>query len=164
MGTTELHDLPYPEGTAQPFVHLDLKRLADDTDPWLYVECTSTTRPPHRAGRRIFETNTKLSYISDGAVWRQLAPFRVAAGVTVATFAGGVSATASMAFPPDRFTLPPIVTVGVSAGAADVLAFPSNITAANSILVVRTWNGTNKTGPVSVHWHAIQMLPTAAEG
>lgn len=69
MGTTALHGYPYPEGQAQPQVHLDLKALADGVDLDTAVSCTSTTRPAHRAGRRIFETDTKASYVSDGTNW-----------------------------------------------------------------------------------------------
>lgn len=36
------------------------------------VICTSTTRPPHMMDLRIFESDTKFSYISDGAAWHFL--------------------------------------------------------------------------------------------
>lgn len=73
MGTTPVNKLPYPEPTAQPFVHLDIQALAEAADAKLYVECTSSTRPAHKAGRRIFETDTGLSYISDGTTWVRIA-------------------------------------------------------------------------------------------
>lgn len=73
MGTTPLNSLPYPEGTEQPFVHLDMAELANAVDAKLYVECLSTARPPHRPGRRIYETNTQLHYMSNGAAWLPLA-------------------------------------------------------------------------------------------
>lgn len=70
MATTALHGYVTPEGPAVPTVHLDMKVLADDIDADTYVICTSTTRPAHLSGRRIFETNTKLCYISDGTTWQ----------------------------------------------------------------------------------------------
>jgi hypothetical protein len=33
------------------------------------IQCTSTTRPPHRAGLHIFEMDTKKAYISNGTSW-----------------------------------------------------------------------------------------------
>lgn len=69
MGTTELNGLPYPEPTAQPFVHLDIRSLAEAIDAQLLIACTSTARPAHRAGRQIFETDTKRTLISDGSTW-----------------------------------------------------------------------------------------------
>lgn len=70
MATTTLHGYVTPEGPAVPTVHVDMKTLADGIDQDTYVICTSSTRPAHRNGRRIFETNTKLSYISDGTAWQ----------------------------------------------------------------------------------------------
>jgi hypothetical protein len=37
----------------------------------MYVVCTSATRPPHKVSRLIYETDTKLSYISNGSAWNQ---------------------------------------------------------------------------------------------
>lgn len=69
MGQTALSKLPYPEATEQPYVHLDIKDLADKVDDSLFVECTSVTRPPHKPGRRIYETNTGATYVSTGTSW-----------------------------------------------------------------------------------------------
>jgi hypothetical protein len=33
------------------------------------IQCTSSTRPPHRAGLHIFETDTKRAYVSNGTSW-----------------------------------------------------------------------------------------------
>lgn len=35
--------------------------------------CTATTRPAQAAGRMIFETDTKATYISDGVTWQKVA-------------------------------------------------------------------------------------------
>lgn len=69
MGQTALSQLPYPDATEQPYVHLDLKDLADKVDEQLQVTCTSATRPAHKVGRRIYESDTKLEFISDGTSW-----------------------------------------------------------------------------------------------
>ena len=69
MATTDLHDYVTPDGTATPIVHADMKVLADAIDEDTYVICTVSTRPPHAPGRRIFETDSKLSWISDGTTW-----------------------------------------------------------------------------------------------
>lgn len=49
------------------------------------ILCTSTTRPPHERGRRIFESNTSREYISTGTVWL---PTAGDAAGTIATFGG----------------------------------------------------------------------------
>lgn len=72
MGATPLNALPYPEATETPYVHLDLKELAEAIDPRLTIVCTSSTRPAHRAGRIIYETNTGTLLTSDGTAWRYL--------------------------------------------------------------------------------------------
>jgi hypothetical protein len=69
MGSTAVHGYPYPEGSDQPQVHLDVKALADDIDQDTFVPCTSATRPGHFPGRRIFETDTKATLVSDGSAW-----------------------------------------------------------------------------------------------
>lgn len=69
MGTTALNQIPYPEPTETPYVHLDMKAQAEAVDARLSVTCTSTTRPAHRAGRFIFETNTGCVYVSTGSAW-----------------------------------------------------------------------------------------------
>lgn len=79
MGTTPLNSLPYPEATDTPYVHLDIKALADAVAAKLYVECTSGARPAHRPGRRIYETDTARTYISNGTTW---VPFLDAPAVT----------------------------------------------------------------------------------
>lgn len=72
MGTTPLNQIPYPEATETPYVHLDMKEMAEAIDPRLTVVCTSTTRPAHRAGRIIYETDTGTLLTSSGTTWRYL--------------------------------------------------------------------------------------------
>lgn len=73
MGSTTLHALPFPEGsTAPPTVHLGIKALAESLDAKLTIVCTSSTRPPHVAGRHIFETDTKRDLVSDGTNWHRI--------------------------------------------------------------------------------------------
>lgn len=66
MGTTALSALPYPEPTDEPYVHLDLKRLAEAVDEELPVE--STTQPAHKQGR--VWVNGGLVMVSDGTTWQ----------------------------------------------------------------------------------------------
>ena len=47
---TSLTPLPYPDPTDQPFVHLDIKALAEATTDALRVVSEAT--PPHAEGRR----------------------------------------------------------------------------------------------------------------
>lgn len=75
MGTTELANLPYPEGTALPFVHTDLKALADAVDERLPVT-DAATPPPHKAGRTWWNPGLQIVQVSDGVSWAPL-------GVTV---------------------------------------------------------------------------------
>lgn len=59
----------------------------------LHIVCTSTTRPPHKVGRTIYETDTKLKLTSDGTNWVQnghpttharfFAPTQMAHGATL---------------------------------------------------------------------------------
>lgn len=72
MANTDLHGYTTPDGPAAPTVHLDMKTLADQIDQDTMVRCTAATRPPHLGGRRIFETDTKIGYISDGTTWQPL--------------------------------------------------------------------------------------------
>lgn len=63
---TNLTPLPYPDPTDQPFVHLDIQALAEETAEALPV--VSDTAPPHRPGRRWTRLNGR-SAISDGLRW-----------------------------------------------------------------------------------------------
>lgn len=72
MGATNLHGYPYPEGADSPQVHLDLQAALEAVDEDTFIECTAATRPAHLAGRRIFETDTDATYVSDGTDWLPL--------------------------------------------------------------------------------------------
>jgi hypothetical protein len=67
VGTTALTPLPYPESTDQPFVHLDIKALAEATAESLFVAASAA--PSHKAGRRWHNTSTGKTYISNGTGW-----------------------------------------------------------------------------------------------
>lgn len=99
MGATALHGYPYPEGSDQPQVHLDVKALADDVDEDTYVVCTAATRPAGVSGRRIFETDTgaTLFYYDPpgGAAAGWYPPWNLPWGeVGLATATADVAATA----------------------------------------------------------------------
>lgn len=71
MPNSTLWTLPSPELTAPPNVPADLQALANALDVRLgsifYV--TSTSRPAHRLGRVIYESDTKRLQISTGSAW-----------------------------------------------------------------------------------------------
>lgn len=65
---TLYNDLPYPAGTDTPYVHLDIKNLADAVDEALTI--VAAAAPPHRAGRLWYDTNAQQLKVSDGTAWR----------------------------------------------------------------------------------------------
>lgn len=69
MGTTAYHDLPYPEGTDLPMVHLDLRALAESVDEDLPI--VAPDGPPHRDGR-LWITDGSVR-LSDADQWRAIA-------------------------------------------------------------------------------------------
>jgi hypothetical protein len=72
MGETSRFELPYPEVGDETNVPLDLQELADATDSRLSrrFTCTSSTRPAGvPTGFEIYETDTGLSLLYDGASW-----------------------------------------------------------------------------------------------
>lgn len=75
MGTTPNRALPWPEGNKVPYVHQDIKALAEATDDALgdlYVDEPSTAAPAHKAGLRWFQNDTGDVVVSTGTVWRRL--------------------------------------------------------------------------------------------
>ena len=77
MANTAKNALPYPLGTVQPFVHLDIKSLAEAIDGRLLTVCTeatpSDTRPTGAArylGAFVYCTDTKAYGMWDGSTWR----------------------------------------------------------------------------------------------
>lgn len=165
MGTTEHHGYSYPESADQPYVHLDLQGLAVAVDADTYIQCTSVTRPPHRPGRRIYETDTGLSWISDGAAWNMLAPFRFAAGGLTITGDGTVFRDAVVQFPPGRFTLAPrvITSCGNTPSGASLVSMPHAISS-TQFTIRLTFGGQTFTSGYLIHWWAIQMGPTSPGG
>lgn len=69
---TSLTPLPYPDPTDQPFVHLDMKALAEATTESLYV--VSSAAPAHKVGRRWHDSDDHRNYISDGTEWFEFGP------------------------------------------------------------------------------------------
>lgn len=100
--TTSLTPLPYPNPTDQPFVHLDIKALAEATTESLYV--ASEAAPAHKAGRRWYKPSTKVTSLSDGAAWHAL-PYAEWIGSAVCIANGSFTA----AIPAGIFTTNPIV-------------------------------------------------------
>lgn len=66
-----------PVSPLQTLLNLGMQSVSDAITPLnarSFKTVTSTTRPAHLAGLRIYETDTKKSYISDGTNWASLAP------------------------------------------------------------------------------------------
>jgi predicted secreted protein len=75
------------------------------------IICLSTARPPHKAGRPIYETDTKRVYVSDGTNWTQVNPGIDAQTNDVATGQTTTSTTYT-----DLTTVGPAVTVHLEPG------------------------------------------------
>lgn len=83
MPNTPTYQLPYPTLADPPNGPDGFQKLATATDTALlgnraFAPYTSTTRPAHRAGLAIFETDTGVVMVSDGTTWwessRQVVP------------------------------------------------------------------------------------------
>lgn len=64
-----------PVSPLQTLLNLGMQSVSDAITPLnarSFKTVTSTTRPAHLAGLRIYETDTKKSYISDGTNWTQI--------------------------------------------------------------------------------------------
>ncbi|HEY9474467.1 MAG TPA: hypothetical protein VIS06_11530 [Mycobacteriales bacterium] len=73
------------------------------------LPCTSTTRPAHQAGLVVYETDTGLVQVSDGATWKRLRPDGPA-GVLTRYSAGGsntANSTTPVTIAGGAFTAPP---------------------------------------------------------
>lgn len=91
-------------------------------------------------------------------------PWREAAGIAQFPMVNGTGEWVTVAFPPGRFTLPPIVVVSVTSGAGAANGTTPRFvvdSASSGRVHVR---GNSQTVTIPVAWHAIQMTPTSAEG
>jgi hypothetical protein len=70
MPTTTPHALRYPSLSDPANGPLAVQQLAEDVGGWLVYPCTSTTRPAHKNGRMIYETDTHRLLLSANGAWR----------------------------------------------------------------------------------------------
>lgn len=153
MGTTPLHNLPYPEGTDQPYVHLDIQALADAIDPEFSI--TQETAPAHKAGRRWFQPSTRSTKISDGSDWVNVKRWD-GGGITVMADASGIiTVPHSLGVTPyfySAVTRIPGSTVGVQQVA---IVLPNSASATNvTFLIRRSDTGVVLPGQIGVMWSA----------
>lgn len=158
-GTTTKQTFPYPTGTDAPFVHLDVKALADALDGRVVTYCTSGTRPTGSArfnGAVIFETDTLRYRWWDGSVWQALAPINktVVVGATVGTYDStrpittwSINKSMTTDGNGDGIVLNASDFAGgcilsASIGGADVFNLTVACRALTGNLVGRVWNGT----------------------
>lgn len=73
MPTTTPHGLRYPSLSDAANGPVGIQNLAQDVALTLPVVCTSATRPAHAAARYIYETDTAMTYVSNGTVWSRVA-------------------------------------------------------------------------------------------
>lgn len=106
-GTTTKQQGPYPTGPDAPYVHLDLKALAEWADGRLVTYCTEATKPTgvnRYVGAQIAVTDSVSAQFWDGTAWRFLplsnGRFLQAGSAVVTTnAAGGFSVTYAVAYP-----------------------------------------------------------------
>lgn len=116
MGSTTSHELPYPELGDPPNVPVDMRELAEkiDTtfDEMVKVVPDSAGRPPHIAGRIVYQTNDPGAvYISNGTAWTRYVSSNsqhIQSGMGVWTTGGGGGFWLTFPVP---FDAPPIMLV-----------------------------------------------------
>lgn len=64
--------LPKTFAAGEVFTAADLNASLEELDKRAPESVTSTTRPAHRTGRVIFETDSGLTLVSTGSAWRRL--------------------------------------------------------------------------------------------
>lgn len=93
-------------------------------------------------------------------------PWRSAADKTAVTINAGQTTSASVAvvFPVDRFTVAPIVTLGIEDTSNRVIPVALNHTATGMDLRLSAVAALGANLTRNIHWHAVQMTPTTAAG
>lgn len=92
-------------------------------------------------------------------------PWRQAAGLVDVTISNDIAGTATITFPPGRFTVPPLIFASVANNTRHYVA-PSGLATnpEQGVVQVRRIDGTTVTETLVVAWHAIQMTSTSAGG
>ena len=166
MGTTTTRQLPYPELADPPNVPSDIKKLADKVDSSLdetvKVVADSASRPPHKQGRIVYQTNDlNAIYVSNGTKWTRYVSSngqRIQSGWGVYTTdsGGGVNIT----FPVPFDTAPVITAIDGDSGGGNPLVlglWSPGWTAASFNINCRrvSTNSVVANGLVRIHWIAV---------
>ena len=114
---------------------------------------------------------TRGRFNTTWGAWRQVAqrgfdgaPFGYAAGQLAGiTLAANMTDKTTVTFPANRFTVAPVVVVGVLTDARDTVAYAEAVTASNFVLV-RASNAAVSRPNLAATWHAAQMTATTAAG
>lgn len=94
-------------------------------------------------------------------------PFAEAAGTITITVTAATTGATAVTFPPGRFTVTPIVTVGLldpASGSAKLIPRVTSPTSTGFTATVYTGDLSTTTSTVTLHWHAKQMLSGSAAG
>lgn len=161
MGDTQYNNLPYPEATDTPYVHLDMQALAEATDDALPVACTSGTRPAHRPGRIIYETDTSRAFISTGSVWRPLSLDRYVQSGTASMAAIGANTNGRSGwinFAPSYSSTPHIFIGGSPIFGNGTIVNCYAVDISTTRFRIRYRHAGSMTGPVTVDWLAMGPL------
>ena len=129
------------------------------------VAASPDTLVPVGPGDRVRVLRYGTTHLILGRINTAGQPWRQAVGLVDVTISNDIAGTATITFPPDRFTVPPLVFASVTNNTRQYVA-PSVATSNTdyAVVQVRRIDGTTVTETLTVAWHAIQMTPTSAEG
>lgn len=135
----------------------------DTTTPIVGVACLASYRPVVDDTVWVLVNGTDLLVLGRLG-WDGSRPFATAAGTQTVSVSAATSGTVTgIALPAGRFTVAPrIVVSGV--GTTVYVGSASAVTASDFNLTARHIDNTSATASPVMHWHAIQMTPTSADG
>lgn len=164
--------LYYPTSDQANDVPADIKTLVDGLGHFTVMRFANAaardvvlTAP--QAGDLAFLQDVRIYTFYDGTEWLPTGPHAEAAGSISVTVTAAATGTAVVTFPTGRFSVAPIVTatlVDPAAGSARLSARVTSPTNTGFTASVFTGDGSTTTSTVTVHWHAKQMLFSAAAG
>lgn len=157
---------PVVLGTASITNSLIVDQRAPVAAPGGKLLCTSTTRPAHVAGRTIYETDTKYTLTSDGALWRRTvtsadtavgSAMRMASGTSTVTFTASTAGSLAVTLPAGLFVATPNVVATVRSAAGLAVGSTILITAASATsFTVQVNLLASQTTTLSVYWVAVE--------
>ena len=117
--------------------------------------CTAATRPPHEAGRIIWQTDSHTMYISSGSTWWPIATRPILAGRTTITPRANSATSTYVNFPAGLFTAAPKV---VATADTETIGDQVKGVAVSDISAerFRLWIYRSNTQPTSINWIAVQ--------